>query len=122
MVGYVNYAQKLGYPVFGLTGRNDNQKAATLANLTRVGYDPQAFVAYRFFTKWVTGAQPPAWVTGCAVAATCTTIEYKSKTRAHIEQDLDYTIVANYGDQYSDLLGGYADRTVKLPNPTYYLP
>ena len=32
------------------------------------------------------------------------------------------TIVANFGDQFSDLIGGYADRTVKLPNPTYYLP
>ena len=122
MVGYVNYAQRLGYTVFGLTGRNDNQKAATLANLAKVGYDPHAFVPDRFFTKWVSGAKPPTWVTGCAVADKCTTIEYKSKTRAHIEQDLHYTIVANYGDQYSDLLGGYADRTVKLPNPTYYLP
>ena len=49
-------------------------------------------------------------------------MEYKSKTRAHIEDDLGYTIVANYGDQFSDLTGGYADRAVKLPNPTYYLP
>ena len=32
------------------------------------------------------------------------------------------TIVANYGDQWSDLQGGYADHAVKLPNPTYYLP
>ena len=28
----------------------------------------------------------------------------------------------NVGDQWSDLQGGYADRVLKLPNPTYYLP
>ena len=26
------------------------------------------------------------------------------------------------GDQESDLSGGYAERTFKLPNPVYYLP
>ncbi len=122
MVSYVNEARKLGYTVFGLTGRNDNQKTATIANLRKVGYSPKAFTANRFFTKWTgTGdSQQPAYIT-CA-AAKCTTIEYKSQTRKHIEHDLGYTIVANYGDQYSDLIGGYAERTVKLPNPTYYLP
>jgi hypothetical protein len=48
----------------------------------------------------------------------CTTIEYKSQTRKHVEKDLGYDIVANFGD----LIGGHADRQVKLPNPTYYLP
>ncbi|MBW8749935.1 MAG: hypothetical protein JF565_00720 [Propionibacteriales bacterium] len=31
-------------------------------------------------------------------------------------------MIANFGDQFFDLIGGYADRAVKLPNPTYYLP
>jgi hypothetical protein len=121
MVSYVNQAQKIGYTIFGLTGRNDNQKAATIGNLRKVGYSDQAFTnaPNRFFTKWVSGAQPPSYI---SCVATCTTIEYKSQTRKHIENDLGYTIVANYGDQYSDLIGGYADHTVKLPNPTYYLP
>ncbi len=35
---------------------------------------------------------------------------------------LGYDIVANFGDQFSDLYGGYADRTFKVPNPMYYLP
>ena len=51
----------------------------------------------------------------------CTTIHYKSATRAHIES-LGYDIVANFGDQFSDLEGGFADRTFKLPNPNYFLP
>ena len=50
-----------------------------------------------------------------------TTIHYKSATRAYIESQ-GYDIVGNFGDQFSDLEGGYADETFKLPNPTYYLP
>jgi len=30
--------------------------------------------------------------------------------------------VANFGDQYSDLSGGHAGKTYKIPNPMYYLP
>ncbi len=41
--------------------------------------------------------------------------------RAHIES-LGYDIVGNFGDQFSDLKGGYADHTFKLPNPNYFLP
>jgi hypothetical protein len=42
-------------------------------------------------------------------------------TRKHIES-LGYNIVGNFGDQFSDLKGGFADRTFKIPNPMYYLP
>jgi hypothetical protein len=51
----------------------------------------------------------------------CPTIQYKSGTRAYIESQ-GYDIVADMGDQFSDLLGGYADKTFKMPNPNYYLP
>ena len=51
----------------------------------------------------------------------CPTIQYKSGTRAYIESQ-GYDIVADFGDQFSDLLGGYADKTFKMPNPNYYLP
>jgi hypothetical protein len=30
--------------------------------------------------------------------------------------------VANFGDQFSDLNGGFAERTFKMPNPNYFLP
>ena len=33
-----------------------------------------------------------------------------------------YTIIANVGDQPTDLSGGYAQKTFKLPNPFYYSP
>ncbi|WP_420365018.1 HAD family acid phosphatase [Curtobacterium sp. L3-7] len=120
MVGLVNTASAMGFTVFGLTGRNDDQKAATVANLTKVGY--QGFSSDHFFTKWtgVGTSQQPSYIT-CATAS-CTTVEYKAQTRKHIEQDLGYDIALNIGDQWSDLQGGYADRNLKLPNPTYYLP
>jgi predicted secreted acid phosphatase len=51
----------------------------------------------------------------------CPTIQYKSGVRAYIESQ-GYDIVGNFGDQFSDLLNGFADKTFKLPNPNYYLP
>jgi hypothetical protein len=35
---------------------------------------------------------------------------------------MGYTIIANMGDQFSDLEGGFSERTYKLPNPFYYIP
>ena len=72
MVDFANYARSLGYSVFGLTGRNDNQKAATIDNLAKVGY--QGFTADNTYTKW-TGTAPsvqPGYIT---CVATCTTVE-----------------------------------------------
>ena len=51
----------------------------------------------------------------------CPTIQYKSGTRAYIESQ-GYDIVADMGDQFSDLEGGFANKTFKMPNPNYYLP
>jgi predicted secreted acid phosphatase len=51
----------------------------------------------------------------------CPTIQYKSGTRAYIESQ-GYDVVADAGDQFSDLEGGFADKTFKMPNPNYYLP
>jgi predicted secreted acid phosphatase len=54
-------------------------------------------------------------------AVSCPTIPYKSGTRAYIESQ-GYKIVADFGDQFSDLLGGHSGKTFKMPNPNYYLP
>ncbi|QDZ16637.1 hypothetical protein FPZ11_02470 [Humibacter ginsenosidimutans] len=122
MVALEKAVRAAGCTVIGLTGRNDDQKAATLGNLANDGY--VGFTSAIYYTKWtgVGASQQPSYIR-CA-AASCTTIEYKSQTRAHIESASGgrYDIVANFGDQFSDLIGGHADRTVKLPNPTYYLP
>jgi hypothetical protein len=77
------------------------------------------------FTKPAIADYPPYLQAACAAeisaSKSCTTVHYKSATRAHIEA-LGYDIVANFGDQYSDFAGGHADRTFKMPNPNYFLP
>ncbi len=79
------------------------------------------------FTKPAISAYPQYLKDACAEELSqvpqksCTTIHYKSATRAYIESQ-GYDIVGNFGDQFSDLEGGYADKTFKLPNPNYYLP
>jgi predicted secreted acid phosphatase len=65
--------------------------------------------------------QPQFCASFIAANQSCPTIQYKSGTRAYIESQ-GYNIVADIGDQFSDLLGGYADKTFKMPNPNYYLP
>jgi predicted secreted acid phosphatase len=120
VVGLVNQVGAAGCTVVGLTGRRDPQREATIGNLDKVGYD--YFTDANYYTKWASGATPPAYFDGGPCEdGVCTTIEYKSAVRAHVE-DQGYDIIANFGDQFSDLIGGYADRAVKLPNPTYYLP
>ncbi|WP_265445398.1 HAD family acid phosphatase [Flexivirga meconopsidis] len=120
MVALVNAAASSGCTIIGLTGRGDSQKAATLGNLAKVGYS--GFTTDNYFTKWTGAAQQPPYI-HCATAK-CTTIEYKSQTRSYVESSAGggYTIIANFGDQFSDLIGGHALAPVKLPNPTYYLP
>ncbi len=65
--------------------------------------------------------QPQFCAAAIAANASCATIPYKSGTRAYIESQ-GYDIVADFGDQFSDLEGGFADKTFKMPNPNYYLP
>jgi hypothetical protein len=119
MVGLEQFAESHGYTVFFLTGRPHNptadQTAGTIANLTAAGYDVDPANLY---LKDATGTFQP-WLSSCAPS--CTTTQYKSLTREHIES-LGYDIVANFGDQFSDLNGGFADQTFKVPNPMYFLP
>ena len=105
-----------GYQVFFLTGRPESQRAATVANLATAGYGTVA--NDHLYLKDL--YEP--WLSSCATTTpACSTTQYKSLTRQHIES-LGYDIVANFGDQFSDLNGGFADKTFKLPNPMYFLP
>jgi HAD superfamily, subfamily IIIB (Acid phosphatase) len=47
--------------------------------------------------------------------------DFKAPQRAAIEAE-GYTIVANVGDQPSDLAGGHSERTFLLPDPFYRIP
>jgi hypothetical protein len=132
MKNLLDTAEREGYAIFFITGRPASQEAATLGNLTAdsvgvdAGYPKPTTLSDGedgLFTKPAVADYPDYLKAACAgdPNGSCTTIHYKSATRAHIES-LGYDIVANFGDQYSDLTGGYADRTFKMPNPNYYLP
>ena len=47
---------------------------------------------------------------------------YKTDARADVEKRFNVTIIANVGDQESDLAGGHGERTFKASNPFYYIP
>ncbi|MFF4226184.1 HAD family acid phosphatase [Streptomyces abikoensis] len=111
----VNWAQSKGIEVFFVTGRDEHQRDWSVRNLKNAGYKPAADASHFFLKNKKT---PPAYL---ACGAKCTTVEYKAGTRKYIESK-GFEIVANFGDQYSDLQGGYAKHTYKLPNPMYFLP
>ena len=132
MVDLVKKAASRGYAIFFITGRPAAQEAATLGNLTVDGVGVDAGYPAPttlndgedgLFTKPAVADYPDYLKAACAgdPNGSCTTIHYKSATRAHIES-LGYDIVADFGDQFSDLKGGFADRTFKMPNPNYFLP
>ena len=118
----VQKAEQQGYTVFFLTGRGEGQRADTENNLKALGYPVTSSAAGdnvdNVFLKDLTHTWTTCDSTGDNV---CTTSEVKSETRKYIES-LGYDIKGNFGDQFSDLSGGYADKTFKLPNPMYYLP
>lgn len=99
-----NEALKLGISVFFVTGRDESALEATKANLQNAGYKNWSGLYLR-----PTSYEQPSIV------------DFKAQTRALISKK-GYTIIATIGDQYSDLLGGYAQKEFKLPNPFYFLP
>ena len=98
-----NDAEARGVTVFFITGRGEATRAHTESNLTREG-----------FSGWKQLYLKPA-------GSTLTTVAYKTGARQDIEKQ-GYRIIANIGDQYSDLAGGHAASAFKLPNPFYFLP
>src|SRR5262245_26030173 len=96
-------ANELGVAVFFITGRPPDLHEATERNLRREGYEFAGLVL-----------QPPGVTFKSAV-------DFKAPERRKIAEQ-GYTIILSMGDQDSDLRGGYAERTFKLPNPVYFLP
>jgi acid phosphatase len=95
-------ARERGVAVFFLTGRPERLRAATERNLREAGYEWTAVLM-----------KPDDLVTRSAV-------ELKAPARRKLV-DAGYTIILNIGDQMSDLEGGHAERTYKLPNPFYVI-
>ncbi|MGV9883168.1 HAD family acid phosphatase [Streptomyces sp. NPDC003006] len=115
----VKYAKSKGVEVFFLTGLAESQREGAVTNLAKAGYATKLDRAH-VFTK--NKPNPPAYLSHCATPAAwkCDTVQFKEGTRKYIEST-GYDIVGSFGDQASDLAGGYADKTYKLPNPTYFV-
>ncbi|GAB3248850.1 HAD family acid phosphatase [Kineosporia babensis] len=114
---FAHWAAERGFALFYLTSRPDQIHQITLQNLLEQGYAEPA----QLFCK--PGTQPfpeylPALVEG---TSSHSTVAFKTATRAHLQAQ-GYDVIANIGDQQSDLEGAYARRTFKLPNRMYLLP
>jgi predicted secreted acid phosphatase len=98
-----NVAKTKGVAVFFISTRREDQRAATVNNLRAAGYDGWADLLLK---------QPND---------KSSSQEFKTARRKEIE-NAGFTIIANVGDQYSDLRGGHAERVFKVPNPFYFIP
>ncbi len=96
-------AKDNGVAVIFITGRPDSQRDATIINLDHVGYD-----------GWTELRTRPDRDEG-------TVQNYKTKERIKVE-DEGYTIIADVGDQMSDIDGGHSGCPFKVPNPFYFIP
>ena len=90
--------------VFFVTGRGERLRTVTEANLVNAGYTDfeEAYFSPDDYSE-------PSIV------------PFKSGARAAIEED-GYTIIANVGDQNSDLEGGHGGCPHKLVDPYYFIP
>lgn len=95
------YAIKHGITVFFITARPEKYRETTTKNLQAAGYNKYKAL-YLLPNDYHQRSFAP----------------YKIGARKEIT-DEGYDIIASFGDQYSDLSGGYADRVYKLPNYIY---
>jgi len=98
-----NYAIRHHVAVFFITGRGEDERTPTTANLRAVN-----------IKTWKALYMKPDSYHNKSI------IPFKRSCRRHIENQ-GYDIVLNVGDQMSDLKGGYSDMVVKLPNPYYFI-
>lgn len=99
-----NFAQKRGIKTFFITGRRKSLQPFTERNLIKEGY-----------TNWAGLYTRPDDDKESSL------IPYKTAMRKKIT-DQGYSIITTVGDQESDLRGGYAGKTFKLPNHLYTVP
>ncbi len=99
-------ARREGMRIFFITGRHESQRAITTTNLRNAGY-----------TGWTDDDLKMESDNARLPSAAY----FKSAERKKISES-GYIIVLNVGDQESDLAGGFAEQTIKLPNPFYFIP
>jgi len=100
-------ARAAGLEVFFVSGRPPRHVGATKRNLKRAGYDAWSGI---FLEPRMKGGETLSIFPEAAA--------YKTAVRWSLVER-GYRVVLNMGDQTSDLSGGYADKTFKLPNPFY---
>ncbi|MEU1428722.1 HAD family acid phosphatase [Nocardia sp. NPDC005746] len=100
MLALAKWAKSQGAAIIFVTGRPSVMNIYSQINLTTVGYP-------------VDGLYGGGLTTGSSGAGALA--DYKTATRASIEAQ-GYTIVANIGNSASDLSGGHAQQTFKLPD------
>ncbi|MFN3478586.1 MAG: HAD family acid phosphatase, partial [bacterium] len=102
-----NLCQKINVNIFIITGRNqlteELKEDPTVINLKKEGYHSWKKIFFK------------------PINSKMSATEYKTSCRKEIEYK-GYKIILNVGDQWSDLVGGYSEKIIKLPNPMYYIP
>lgn len=96
-------ARKNGVFVAFITGRREKTKTGAEKNLKDIGCSDYAALRCR-----------PDNEHGSVVP-------FKTRERRQLEAD-GYKIIANVGDQESDLEGGFSEKTFLVPNPFYLVP
>lgn len=97
------HAISLDMKVIFLTGRTEADRAATALNLRQQGMATYEKLILR-----------PRRGTAPYLEA----VVFKTNVRKKLTEE-GYTIVASFGDQESDIQGGYLEKGFKLPNPFY---
>jgi len=98
-----NAAKANGVAVIFITGRPDKQREATILNLIHEGFDGWTELRTRPNRDDLPNVQT-----------------YKAAERTKVEAE-GYTIIANVGDQMSDLEGEHSGCHFKVPNPFYFI-
>ncbi|MET9683165.1 HAD family acid phosphatase [Streptomyces coeruleorubidus] len=91
------YAQERGVALFFVTARPDIIYSFTEYNLKQAGYQVSGLYVRNFIDLFKNVA------------------EYKTAQRVDVEKK-GYTIIANIGNSPTDLSGGHAEKTFKLPD------
>jgi acid phosphatase len=107
---FFNAVKAKGVAVVFLSSRRDSQRQATLWNLDQAGYQG--------WEKLITRPDRDDFKSART---------FKSKARDEFFAGSRFTLIANIGDQQSDIdqepgiAGGKAECTFKLPNPFYFI-
>lgn len=94
-------ALQSGVRVFFISLRPNEVRTVTIKNLHRSGYDHWSGIYLPHQDEMALSPQA-----------------YKTSIRKKLTKS-GYDIILSIGDQDSDLQGGYAERTIKIPNPLY---